>query len=160
MYSSAAHDYPITSLAWTPNGELFAVGSFNTLRLCDQAGVRNQTIITVNHPRIVLNISFLLFWNLERVVFEMKCENFIKCFKIVAVHVLLWWNMMFFDKHHLIMCQLKLCQTKMNCSSKKQYCSYLESLFTEYSCISNLCLVPLHYFIVVVVLLSGETKHW
>lgn len=38
MYSSAAHDYPITSLAWTPNGELFAVGSFNTLRLCDQAG--------------------------------------------------------------------------------------------------------------------------
>ncbi|KAK3095326.1 hypothetical protein FSP39_013242, partial [Pinctada imbricata] len=38
MYSSSAHDYPITSVAWTPNGELFAVGSFNTLRLCDQAG--------------------------------------------------------------------------------------------------------------------------
>ncbi|KAJ8310611.1 hypothetical protein KUTeg_012476 [Tegillarca granosa] len=40
MYSSgsAAHDYPITSVSWTPNGELFAVGSFNTLRLCDQTG--------------------------------------------------------------------------------------------------------------------------
>ncbi|XP_062598363.1 intraflagellar transport protein 80 homolog [Saccostrea cucullata] len=38
MYSSSVHDYPITSVAWTPNGELFAVGSFNTLRLCDQAG--------------------------------------------------------------------------------------------------------------------------
>ncbi|KAL3846590.1 hypothetical protein ACJMK2_017565 [Sinanodonta woodiana] len=38
MYSSSAHDYPITSLAWTPDGELFAVGSFNTLRLCDKAG--------------------------------------------------------------------------------------------------------------------------
>ncbi|XP_076064271.1 intraflagellar transport protein Oseg5 [Oratosquilla oratoria] len=38
MYSSAPHDYPITSLAWAPDGQLFAVGSFNTLRLCDKAG--------------------------------------------------------------------------------------------------------------------------
>ncbi|XP_076095976.1 intraflagellar transport protein 80 homolog [Mytilus galloprovincialis] len=38
MYNSSAHDYPITSVAWTPDGELFAVGSFNTLRICDQAG--------------------------------------------------------------------------------------------------------------------------
>ncbi|XP_052215553.1 intraflagellar transport protein 80 homolog isoform X1 [Dreissena polymorpha] len=38
MYSSSAHDYPITSVAWTPDGELFAIGSFNTLRLCDKAG--------------------------------------------------------------------------------------------------------------------------
>lgn len=90
MYSSAAHDYPITSLAWTPNGELFAVGSFNTLRLCDQAGVSNQTIVTVNRSRVVLSVSLLSFSNLEKVVIEMKCENFIKCFKIVAVHVLLW----------------------------------------------------------------------
>lgn len=90
MYSSAAHDYPITSLAWTPNGELFAVGSFNTLRLCDQAGVSNQTIVTVNHSRVVLSVSLLSFTNLVRVVIEMKCENFMKCFKIVAVHVLLW----------------------------------------------------------------------
>ena len=39
LYSSSVHDYPITSVAWTPDGELFAVGSFNTLRLCDKAGV-------------------------------------------------------------------------------------------------------------------------
>lgn len=38
LYSSSTHDYPITSVAWTPDGELFAVGSFNTLRLCDKAG--------------------------------------------------------------------------------------------------------------------------
>ncbi|XP_013386357.1 intraflagellar transport protein 80 homolog isoform X2 [Lingula anatina] len=38
LYSSVTHDYPITSVAWTPDGELFAVGSFNTLRLCDKAG--------------------------------------------------------------------------------------------------------------------------
>lgn len=38
MYSSAAHEYPITSVSWTPDGELFVVGSFNTLRLCDRCG--------------------------------------------------------------------------------------------------------------------------
>ena len=39
MYSSSAHEYPITAVSWTPDGELFAVGSFNTLRLCDRCGV-------------------------------------------------------------------------------------------------------------------------
>ncbi|KAL5004430.1 hypothetical protein ScPMuIL_017886 [Solemya velum] len=38
LYSSPAHDYPVTSVAWTPDGEMFVVGSFNTLRLCDKAG--------------------------------------------------------------------------------------------------------------------------
>ncbi|XP_064418295.1 intraflagellar transport protein 80 homolog isoform X1 [Latimeria chalumnae] len=38
LYSSQSHDYPITSVAWVPDGELFAVGSFNTLRLCDRTG--------------------------------------------------------------------------------------------------------------------------
>lgn len=53
MYSSLQNDVPITSLSWAPDGiiiitcndylivtgELFAVGGFNTLRLCDKAGV-------------------------------------------------------------------------------------------------------------------------
>ncbi|KAK8779293.1 hypothetical protein V5799_019367 [Amblyomma americanum] len=38
LYSSQVNDYPITSVAWTPDGELFAVGSFNSLRLCDKTG--------------------------------------------------------------------------------------------------------------------------
>lgn len=38
LYISQANDYPITSVAWAPDGELFAVGSFNTLRLCDKIG--------------------------------------------------------------------------------------------------------------------------
>lgn len=38
LYSSSTHEYPITSVAWAPDGELFAVGSFNTLRLCDKTG--------------------------------------------------------------------------------------------------------------------------
>ncbi|XP_072428822.1 intraflagellar transport protein 80 homolog isoform X1 [Chiloscyllium punctatum] len=38
LYCSQAHDYPITSVAWASDGQLFAVGSFNTLRLCDKTG--------------------------------------------------------------------------------------------------------------------------
>lgn len=40
MFSSQAYEYPITSLAWAPDGSNFAVGSYNTIRLCDTAGVR------------------------------------------------------------------------------------------------------------------------
>ncbi|XP_050164350.1 intraflagellar transport protein 80 homolog isoform X2 [Myiozetetes cayanensis] len=38
LYSSQLQEYPITALAWAVDGELFAVGSFNTLRLCDKTG--------------------------------------------------------------------------------------------------------------------------
>ncbi|KAI8852661.1 WD40-repeat-containing domain protein [Chytridium lagenaria] len=38
LYSSSIHDHPITSLAWNPFGEIFAVGSFNMLRVCDKLG--------------------------------------------------------------------------------------------------------------------------
>lgn len=41
LFSSSAHDYPVTSVAWAPDGELFAMGSFHTLRLCDKTGVRH-----------------------------------------------------------------------------------------------------------------------
>jgi intraflagellar transport protein 80 len=38
LYSSAAYDYVITSVKWSPNGEVFAVGSFEMIRLCDKSG--------------------------------------------------------------------------------------------------------------------------
>ncbi|GLG95764.1 F-box-like/WD repeat-containing protein ebi [Gryllus bimaculatus] len=38
LYGSHPHDYPITALAWSPMGDLFAMGSYNTLRLCDKTG--------------------------------------------------------------------------------------------------------------------------
>ncbi|KAJ7324970.1 hypothetical protein JRQ81_017990 [Phrynocephalus forsythii] len=38
LYCSQAHEYPIISVAWALDGELFAVGSFHTLRLCDKTG--------------------------------------------------------------------------------------------------------------------------
>ena len=39
LYSSHPHEYPVVSVAWAPDGQLFAIGSFNTLRLCDKTGV-------------------------------------------------------------------------------------------------------------------------
>ncbi|RZC39328.1 intraflagellar transport protein 80 -like [Asbolus verrucosus] len=39
LFSSGLHDNHITSIAWAPSGDLFAVGSYNTLRLCDYTGV-------------------------------------------------------------------------------------------------------------------------
>ncbi|XP_035384263.1 intraflagellar transport protein 80 homolog isoform X2 [Electrophorus electricus] len=38
LYTSSPNDYPVTSVAWSPDGEVFAIGSFNTLRLCDKTG--------------------------------------------------------------------------------------------------------------------------
>ena len=38
LYTSAAYDYVITSVKWAPNGECFAVGSFEMIRLCDKSG--------------------------------------------------------------------------------------------------------------------------
>lgn len=38
LYSSEVHDHAIMAVRWAPDGLVFAVGSFNMLRLCDQAG--------------------------------------------------------------------------------------------------------------------------
>ena len=38
LYQSKQQDYVVTSIAWCPNGELFAVGAYNQLRLCDKTG--------------------------------------------------------------------------------------------------------------------------
>jgi len=41
LFTSSPHAHPITSVAWAPSGDLFSVGSFNALRLCDRFGVRD-----------------------------------------------------------------------------------------------------------------------
>uniref|UniRef100_A0A915MED8 Intraflagellar transport protein 80 homolog n=1 Tax=Meloidogyne javanica TaxID=6303 RepID=A0A915MED8_MELJA len=38
LWSSSAYAFPISSVAWSHNGTMFAVGSFNLLRLCDKSG--------------------------------------------------------------------------------------------------------------------------
>jgi len=38
LFASAALLHPVTAVAWSPRGEAFAAGGFETLRLCDRAG--------------------------------------------------------------------------------------------------------------------------
>lgn len=38
LFNSAPLDHVVTSIAWSPTGRQFAVGSFNTLKLCDRTG--------------------------------------------------------------------------------------------------------------------------
>jgi intraflagellar transport protein 80 len=38
LYSSAPYDHVINSVAWSPNGEYFAVGAFGMFKLCDKTG--------------------------------------------------------------------------------------------------------------------------
>jgi len=38
IYSSGFNDQVITSVSWSPSGEMFAVGSFNSIRVCDKLG--------------------------------------------------------------------------------------------------------------------------
>ncbi|KAH9277413.1 hypothetical protein BASA83_000284 [Batrachochytrium salamandrivorans] len=38
IFASTPYDHPITAISWNPSGEIFAVGSFNMLRVCDKQG--------------------------------------------------------------------------------------------------------------------------
>jgi len=38
LFNSAPLDHVVTSVAWSPNGKYFAVGSYNVLKLCDRTG--------------------------------------------------------------------------------------------------------------------------
>jgi intraflagellar transport protein 80 len=38
LYNSQPYDHVITSIKWAPNGDYFAVGSFEMIRLCDRSG--------------------------------------------------------------------------------------------------------------------------
>ena len=38
LYNSGAGDYPVTAVSWSSDGNYFAAGSYNTLRLCDKIG--------------------------------------------------------------------------------------------------------------------------
>ncbi|KAH3761199.1 intraflagellar transport protein 80-like [Pelomyxa schiedti] len=48
LYNSNPWDQPITCVSWSPNGDMFAVGSFNSVALCDKAGwiYSRDTILT------------------------------------------------------------------------------------------------------------------
>ena len=38
LYQSAPFDHAVSAVAWHPRGQIFAVGGFNALAVCDQMG--------------------------------------------------------------------------------------------------------------------------
>ena len=38
LFQSSTMDHAVTSIAWSPDGSVFAVGMYNVIRLCDRAG--------------------------------------------------------------------------------------------------------------------------
>lgn len=48
LYTSAPDDYPITTLDFSPDGSMLAVGGFNMLKLCHATGVSLKVSIVFN----------------------------------------------------------------------------------------------------------------
>jgi intraflagellar transport protein 80 len=47
LFSSSPLEHSITSVAWSPDGTMFAAGSFNCLALCDRQGWSYCQVCTV-----------------------------------------------------------------------------------------------------------------
>lgn len=56
LFSSGQLEYSITSVSWSPSGEIFAVGSFNMLKVCDKTGWTYSRCST--NTGSILNISW------------------------------------------------------------------------------------------------------
>lgn len=69
MYSSGPGEYPITSLSWAPGGEVFAVGCYNTLKLCDKIGW-SYSLDKPNSGNI-----YSLCWSLDGTQVAGACSN-------------------------------------------------------------------------------------
>lgn len=48
LYQSSPFDYAVTAVAWCPSGDLFAVGTFNNLLLCDRMGWAYSKVCAIN----------------------------------------------------------------------------------------------------------------
>ncbi|XP_067007363.2 intraflagellar transport protein 80 homolog [Anabrus simplex] len=78
LYCSSIQEYPITSLAWCPSGDLFAVGSFNALRLCDKRGWSHS--LEKPHTGSVFNLA----WSIDGTQVAGACGNG----HVVVAHVI------------------------------------------------------------------------
>jgi intraflagellar transport protein 80 len=57
LFTSLAGEYPVTSVAFSPDGEMFAVGSFMSIRVCDKSGW-TQCRESVNNGGSVIALSW------------------------------------------------------------------------------------------------------
>ncbi|CAG5078654.1 Similar to Ift80: Intraflagellar transport protein 80 homolog (Rattus norvegicus) [Cotesia congregata] len=69
LFTSAAAEYPITCVEWSPNGNYFAVGSYNTIKLCDKTGW-SHSLEKVNTGSI-----YSIGWSNDSTQVAMGCGN-------------------------------------------------------------------------------------
>ena len=84
LFQSAPYDYCMTSVAWSPSGDTFAVGSFNTLFLCDKTGWACSKAKVDSGS--VLNIS----WTPDGTQLAGAGGNGTVCFASLLDHTLEW----------------------------------------------------------------------
>ncbi|XP_034936884.1 intraflagellar transport protein 80 homolog isoform X2 [Chelonus insularis] len=85
LFSSAATEYPVTCVNWCPNGKYFAVGSYNTIKLCDKTGW-SYSLEKVNTGSI-----YSISWSNDSTQVAMACGNS----SVLIAHVIdrrLEWN--------------------------------------------------------------------
>uniref|UniRef100_A0A7S0RGA6 Intraflagellar transport protein 80 homolog n=1 Tax=Pyramimonas obovata TaxID=1411642 RepID=A0A7S0RGA6_9CHLO len=84
LFQSSPLEYPVTSVSWCPDGELFAAGSFNQLRLCHKTGwtyAKNRT-----ETGSVLNIG----WTTDGTQLACSGGNGAVCFAQIIDRTVEW----------------------------------------------------------------------
>ncbi|OAD57910.1 Intraflagellar transport protein 80 like protein [Eufriesea mexicana] len=69
LFSSNIGDHPITAVSWSYSGDYFAVGSFNTIKLCDKTGW-SHSLEKVNSGSI-----YSIAWSSDSTQVAMACSN-------------------------------------------------------------------------------------
>ncbi|XP_012280148.1 intraflagellar transport protein 80 homolog [Orussus abietinus] len=85
LYSSSEGDHPITAVGWCYSGDYFAVGSFNTIKLCDKTGW-SHSLEKVNTGSI-----YSIAWSSDSTQVAMACGSG----TVLTAHVIdrrLEWN--------------------------------------------------------------------
>ncbi|CAK9809405.1 Intraflagellar transport protein 80 homolog [Anthophora plagiata] len=69
LFSSSVGDHPITAISWSYSGDYFAVGSFNTIKLCDKTGW-SHSLEKINTGSI-----YSIAWSSDSTQVSMACSN-------------------------------------------------------------------------------------
>ncbi|CAK9811983.1 Intraflagellar transport protein 80 homolog [Anthophora quadrimaculata] len=69
LFSSSVGDHPITAVSWSYSGDYFAVGSFNTIKLCDKTGW-SHSLEKINTGSI-----YSIAWSSDSTQVSMACSN-------------------------------------------------------------------------------------
>ena len=67
VYASSPFEYVVTSVAWSPNGDFFSVGSYNSLRLCDKVRA------TLYRESLESLENYTIYVCIQRTVYSVQC---------------------------------------------------------------------------------------